>query len=125
MPSEDHQPEIYSTRRREDVQRIMGQTNKDCRFRIFILTFSPHQQHLFVGRQDSKLRYVLVHQFPTETMLWIKGVEMVESVDDLKSSCSICQILKYSMRRLLQRSVWRNKKPTKRNVSFVADRSLT
>ena len=28
-------------------------------------------------------------QFPTETMLWIKEVEMVESVDDLKSSCSI------------------------------------
>ena len=28
-------------------------------------------------------------QFPTEAMLWIKEVEMVESVDDLKSSCSI------------------------------------
>ena len=28
-------------------------------------------------------------QFPTEAMLWINEVEMVESVDDLKSSCSI------------------------------------
>ena len=28
-------------------------------------------------------------QFPTEAMLWIKKVEMVESVDDLKSSCSV------------------------------------
>ena len=28
-------------------------------------------------------------QFPTEAVLWIKEVEMVESVDDLKSSCSI------------------------------------
>ena len=28
-------------------------------------------------------------QFPTEAMLWIKEVEMVESVDDLKSSRSI------------------------------------
>ena len=28
-------------------------------------------------------------QFPTEAMLWIKEVEMVESVDDLKSSCSV------------------------------------
>ena len=28
-------------------------------------------------------------QFPTEAMLWIKDVEMVDSVDDLKSSCSI------------------------------------
>ena len=31
-------------------------------------------------------------QFPTEAMLWIKEVEMVESVDDLKSSCSIRRI---------------------------------
>ena len=28
-------------------------------------------------------------QFPSEAMLWIKEVEMVESVDDLKSSCSV------------------------------------
>ena len=28
-------------------------------------------------------------QFPTEAMLWIKEVELVDSVDDLKSSCSI------------------------------------
>ena len=28
-------------------------------------------------------------QFPTEAMLWIKEVEMVDSVDDLKSSCSV------------------------------------
>ena len=28
-------------------------------------------------------------QFPTEAMLWIKEVEMVDPVDDLKSSCSI------------------------------------
>ena len=28
-------------------------------------------------------------QFPAEAMLWIKEVELVESVDDLKSSCSI------------------------------------
>ena len=27
-------------------------------------------------------------QFPTESMLWIKEVELVDSVDDLKSSCS-------------------------------------
>ena len=28
-------------------------------------------------------------QFPSEAMLWIKEVELVESVDDLKSSCSV------------------------------------
>ena len=45
-------------------------------------------------------------QFPTEAMLWIKEVEMVESVDDLKSSRSIRgthgQTLRYSTRELLQ-----------------------
>ena len=39
-----------STLRREDSQRIMGQTNKDCRSRKFTLTNSPPQQHLLVGR---------------------------------------------------------------------------
>ena len=28
-------------------------------------------------------------QFPTEAMQWIKEVEMVDSVNDLKSSCSV------------------------------------
>ena len=41
-----------------------------------------------VGREDSRLMYAC-SQFPTEAMLWIKEVEMVESVDDLKSSRSI------------------------------------
>ena len=39
-----------STLRREDSQRIMEQTNKDCRSRKFTLTNSPLQQHLLVGR---------------------------------------------------------------------------
>ena len=47
----------------EDVQRIMRQTNNDCRFRIFTLTNSPRQQRSVVGRKDSRLRYGLVHNF--------------------------------------------------------------
>ena len=35
------------------------------------------------------LRCVLVHKFPTEAMLWINEVKIVDSVDDLKSSRSI------------------------------------
>ena len=31
-------------------------------------------------------------QFPTESMLWIKEVELVDSVDDLKSPCSVSGI---------------------------------
>ena len=48
--SRDRQPEINSTLVREDFQRIVGQTNKDCRFWISILTNSLTQQHLLVGR---------------------------------------------------------------------------
>ena len=38
--SQDRQPEIHSTLRREVFQRIMEQTNKDCRSRNFTLTNS-------------------------------------------------------------------------------------
>ena len=45
-------------------------------------------------------------QFPTEAMQWIKEVELVDSVDELRSSSSTRGIsmpnLKYSMRGLLQ-----------------------
>ena len=34
----------------EDFQRIMRQTNNDCRFQILILTNSPRQQRSLVGR---------------------------------------------------------------------------
>ena len=34
-----------------------------------------------------KTEVCICSQFPTEAMLWIKEVDMVESVDDLKSSC--------------------------------------
>ena len=35
---------------RENFQRIMEQTNNDCRSQIFISTNSPRQQHSLVGR---------------------------------------------------------------------------
>ena len=34
----------------ETILRIMGQTNNDCRFQIFISTNSKHQPHLLAGR---------------------------------------------------------------------------
>ena len=40
--SPDRQPKIQSSSVEETLQRIMGQTNNDCRFRIFILTTSSH-----------------------------------------------------------------------------------
>ena len=47
---QDRQPEIQSSLVREDFQRIMVQTNNDCRFRTLILTNSPRQQRSLVGR---------------------------------------------------------------------------
>ena len=80
-------------------------------------------------------------QFPTEAMQRIKEVEMVDSVDDLRSSSSIRGIsmpnfevldarIASALNKIIhnshfKESVWRNKKPKKRTVSFVEDGSLT
>ena len=87
--SHDRQPEIHSTLMREDFQRIMGQTNNDCRFRIFIFDKFPNPATLACWKIRFKTEVCSCSQFPTEAMHWIKEVEMVESVDDLKSSCSV------------------------------------
>ena len=86
--SQDRQPEIQSSLVREDFQRIKGQTNNNCRSQIIIFTNCPRQQRSLVGRQGSRLKYVLVHNFLRKLCMWIKEVELVDSVDDLKSSCS-------------------------------------
>ena len=44
------------------LKEFLVQINNDCRFRIFILTNSQHQQRLLVGWQDSRL-HVLAHSF--------------------------------------------------------------
>ena len=67
----------------------MGQTNNDCRFQIFISTNSLHRQHSACWKIRFKNEVCICSQFPTEAMLWIKEVEMVDSVDDVKSSRSI------------------------------------
>ena len=46
----DRQPKIQSSSAEETLQRIMVQTNNDCRFRIFISTNSLHQPRLLAGR---------------------------------------------------------------------------
>ena len=50
MPGLDRQPKIQSSSVEETLQRMMGQTNNDCGFRIFTLTSSLHQQPLLAGR---------------------------------------------------------------------------
>ena len=77
----------------------MGQTNNDCRFRIFILTSSLHQQPLLAGREGSRPRYVLVHNFLRKrcngSMKWSWLIQW--TIWDLRHLLVVfqCQILKY------------------------------
>ena len=81
-------------------------------------------------------------QFPTEALQWIKEGEMVDSVDDLRSSSSTRGIsmpnfevldarIASALNKIIhnshfkEESVWRNKRPRSRTVSFAADRLLT
>ena len=81
-------------------------------------------------------------QFPTEAMQWIKEVELVDSVDELRSSSSTRGIsmpnfevldarIASALNKIIhnsqfkRESVWRNKRPRSRTVSFAADRLLT
>ena len=88
-----------------------------------------------------KIGVYICLQFLKEVMQWIKEVEMDESVDDLKSSCSIRGIrmpdfevldakIVSALNRVIHNTRFKRKvsleyeKPKKRTVSFVEDRSL-
>ena len=81
-------------------------------------------------------------QFPTEALHWIKEVEIVDSLDDLKCSSSVKGIrmpdfevlgarIASALNRIIhnshfkEESVWRNRRPRSRTVSFAKDRLLT
>ena len=85
----DRQPKIQSSSVEETLQIIMVQTNNDCRFRIFISTNSPPPATFACWKMRLKTEVCTCSQFPTEAMHWIKDVEMVDSVDDLRSSSSV------------------------------------
>ena len=67
----------------------MGQTNNDCRFRRFISTNSHTPATFACWKMRFKTEVCTCSQFLTEAMQWIKEVELVDSVDDLKSSLSV------------------------------------
>ena len=83
MASQDRQPEIQSSLAREIFQRIMGQKDNDCRSQIFILTNSPTPATFDCWKIRFETEVCTCSQFPTEAMLWIKEVELADSVDDL------------------------------------------
>ena len=83
------QPEIHSTKWREELSRKMVQTNK--RLQISELHFDkfPPPQTFSFWKIRFKIDVCICSNFLTEAMLWIKEVVMINLVDDLKSSCSI------------------------------------
>ena len=86
-----------------------------------------------------KTEVCICSQFFTEDVLWIKEVEMVDSVDDLRSSSSIRGIsmpnlgvldakIASALNRTIHNTQFKRKvslEEQKRTVSFVEDRSLT
>ena len=75
----DSQPKIQSSSVEETLQIIMGQTNNDCRFRIFIFDKFPTPATFACWKIRFKTDLCTCSQFPTEAMHWIKEVEMVDS----------------------------------------------
>ena len=72
---------------REDSQRIMADRQ---RLQISDPHFDKFPNPAFAcWKIRFKIELCTCSQFPTEAMQWIKEVELVDSVDDLKSSCSV------------------------------------
>ena len=87
--SQDRQPEIQSSLVREDFSKNYGADQ--LRLQISDLHFDkfPTPATFACLKIRFKIEVCICSQFHTAAMLWIKEVELVESVDDLKSSCSV------------------------------------
>ena len=76
--------ESHSSLVSEDFQRIMVQSNNDCRFRILIFGKFTTSATFACWKIRFKTKVCICSQFTTEALLWIKEMELVDSVDDLK-----------------------------------------
>ena len=63
--------------------------SKDSKFRSCNSTYSLVLNHSWFRKYDSKNQVTTCSDFPSEAMIWIKEVEMVDSSDELKSSRSV------------------------------------
>ena len=86
--SQHRQPEIQSSPVREIFQRIMGQTNDDLQISDLHFDKFPTPATFACWKIRFKTEVCTCSQFPTEAMQWIKEVELVDSVDELRSSSS-------------------------------------
>ena len=125
------------------VPKIMGQTNNDGRISDLHFDKFTTPATFACWKISFKTEVCTCSQFPTEAVQWIKEVEMVDSVDDLKSSSSIRGIsmpnfevldarIASALNRIIHNSQFKRrisleeqKAKKKRTVSFVEDRSLT
>ena len=88
-------------------------------------------QNYMVGQQRQQISETQVTTcsvFPSEAMLWIKEVEMVDSVDELKSSREDCLCSEQDHQNSMfkkKRSASRSRKPTKSIGFYEEDRSLS
>ena len=140
----DRQPGILSLQQKEVVLRITWLINKKLQIsEVYFVTDFPHLQPFSCWRTRFKTQGNGCSGSPSEATLWIKEVEMVDSVDDFKNTATnrgprISRILKCWTRELLllckrssriptsrKRSVWRNRKLRRKIGFFAEDRSLT
>ena len=133
---------IHSSLVREILQRIMGADQQrlqisDLHFNIF-----PATSTFTCWKIRFKTEVCTCSQFPTKAMLWIKEVQMVDSVDDLKFSLSVkgIQMPNFAvldarnasaLNRIIHNSHFKKKKvsleeqkPQKRTAFSEEDRSL-
>ena len=140
--SPDRQTKIQPSLVREILQKFMEQTNNDCRSQIFISANFPTPATFACWKIRFKTEVCTCSQFPAEALHWIKELEMVDSVDDLKSSSSVRGIrmpnfevfdarIASALNKIIHNSHFKRKisleeqKPKKRTVSFAEDRLLT
>ena len=65
-----------------------AQTNNDCRFQTLHFDKIPTPATFACWKIKFKTEVCTCSQFPTEAMQWIEEVELVDSVDELRSSSS-------------------------------------
>ena len=88
MPTFVRRPSTMSLVFPVDFRRLLWLDSKDTKYRNCNSTSSLHFLH-FCWKTRFKNQVATCSDFPSEAILWIKEVEMVDSMDELKSSRSI------------------------------------
>ena len=84
----DYQPSIFSFQQMERIHRTTWLINEDYRSRSFRLTIPTHST-FSCWKIRFKTQVSACSNSLCEVMLWIKEVEIVDSVDDSESSRSV------------------------------------